>query len=143
MDSFRYYDWLARQAWEGVFVHPILCTITIVLSLGVGIAFFMGDSWTAQATRRSLLAVAALTPAPFLILGVGTIYRARPGFPGRRAPGEPLLLLLILAQVGVGVFLIFRLKGQRRFAAALFVWAMWFTIWAMFVAAMAVNDDWI
>jgi hypothetical protein len=143
MSTLQYYRWLATQAWESLFLSPVLGAITLTLSVAVGIAFFTsGTNLTSEGRRRALLVALTLAWFPVLTLGVGSVYRFNDILPRPAAPYW-LLLGLFLVQIGASVFLTFACQGQRWYTAAMSTWVLWFSIWAMWVSLMSVTGDWI
>jgi hypothetical protein len=61
-----------------------------------------------------------------------------------RGPSNgPPLLLFIAVQVVLVAYLVYRLGGARKSAAALAAFSLTYALFAAFVAGMSLSDDWL
>ena len=64
-------------------------------------------------------------------------------FRGHVQDPNPINIPFLVAQFGILVYLVFRLKGARLPAVLLAIFSFTYALWAAFVAAMSFTDIWL
>jgi hypothetical protein len=132
--------WTAKQALSVVVG---FWPVTVVwLAVVVGTAIFAAQWHRAALTR----AIWALLPFAFsaAIIFCGVVFN-NPG--GLRqlssTAASALLAVLLVGQLALSVFLVWRLSGIRIVASVLSVGGVWLSFWGAFVSTMSMSGEWL
>jgi hypothetical protein len=133
----EYVRWLGQQAFGGLLYG---WPITVALALAIAVA----GVWQLRRCRSFLQLLVLIVPLtfPLLFLIWGTIMRVPAGSSPPSWP-QTVLLLLFIAQLGIGVASVFFTAGARWFAAFIVAFSLWCGYWCALLGVMSVGGVWL
>jgi|GEM_PF-4753333 hypothetical protein len=144
MTTGQYFVWLAQQ-WGETFLYPPFAVITLILLIGVIASLVRQGLLGRSLIRDRSWLTFALLLTPGLILLVGTVWRVNSPPTEVHSFGLPDFLLFALPLVhglAYALLMIF-LPRSRLFVTCLFLFSVWLSWWAGFLAGMSISEDWV
>jgi len=132
--------WLTKQAWSAViYFWPTTLTVLLVLVAALCIS---ARSLLRHGLWPMLLMVSPLL-VPFIILAWGSIMHHDDFHTA--APSWPMYVLVAFLLISVCFFgfVIWRAVGLRWLALAIVLCSAWFSLCAVFIASMSLQNDWL
>jgi len=122
--------WIAEQAFDGFFYIDLVTIVLLALALGLGIYQRKGIK-----LKGSPVLLLPFTGVLFIVF-CGAYFEKRIEYSWLVSFGCVLTILL-------SVYVVWRFKGARLFAAATSSLILWYGLWCAFISAMSIADDWI
>jgi hypothetical protein len=139
---FIYFKWSLQGLWS--LPHTLLITLILLGNLLGSLILrwpFRRDRWK----KNYWLVFTNFLSTPVL-LAVGVVWAVDTS----QVPREQSHISaawtvngIFIASAVFGIYLIYRMKNVRWFAASMILISLWLLFWAGFIATMALNGDWL
>jgi hypothetical protein len=139
MSFFEEVVWLGKQAFSGMMFYKLATFL-----LGLNLLFSMLINVAFNAGKYGIKHFAVFSPflITFAILIIGVLMGHDETSSATKWPQYAIYIFGIL-HIPVAIYLIYMMKDLRWFAISISLFQMWCSLWAAFVALMAVTGDWL